>query len=233
MTTLLTVLESVAVLLVGLVLRLALFVVVVAAVATPILLALLGVKTIQDLRRRLLGLGELAGMPWRAGLLHTRGHLWLKPEGAALRIGLDGLAQRLLPRVERVALPARGASVKRGETLAEVVTAERRVAIPAPVDGRVARVNESLRRHPDRLERDPYLGGWLVAVQPVAQDRARFLEGDAARDWFRGENARLGHMFEQQLGLAAADGGEPVVPPERALTEEQWQRLAEAFLKAA
>jgi glycine cleavage system H lipoate-binding protein len=232
-TTLMTILESVGVFAVGLLLRLALFVVVVAAVATPILLAVMGVKTVQDLWRRLLGLGELAGLPWRSGLLHSSGHLWLKPEGEALRVGLDGLAQRLIPGVQRVALPKEGASVRRGETVAEVVTAQGRVPISAPLDGTVTRVNKRLQQHPVRVERDPYLRGWLFAIRPQAAETGSFLKGAFARDWFRAERARLDRIFEQELGLAAADGGEPIVPPERALTHEQWERLAAAFLKAA
>lgn len=230
MTTLLAFFGTVGVFVVGLVLRFALFVVVVAAVATPILLAIMGVKKVSDLWRRLLGLGELGGLPWRSGLFHTGGHLWLKPEGARLRVGIDGLAQRLVPGVREVSLPAEGTSVKRGEVVAEIVTESRRVPIPAPMDATVTRVNNTLRRHPDRVERDPYLGGWLLSLTPQRNADAGFMRGELAADWFKAEGARLRRMFEQELGLAAADGGEPLVAPESALRREQWERISSTFL---
>lgn len=233
MTTLMTILEAIAVFLVGLALRLALLVAVLAAVATPVLLALLGLRNVRELWRRVRGPRELAGLPWRSGLLHSAGHLWLEPGGSGLKLGLDGLAHRLLPGVQRVALPMAGAEVHRGEPIAEIVTASRRVPIPAPVDGTITEINRGLQRHPERLEKDPYRSGWLVRLRPQARDTSRFLTGDLAVDWFKGESARLARHFEQELGVAAADGGEPLLAPERALTKEQWQRLAEAFLSAS
>ena len=233
MTTLMTFLDGLWVLVVGLALRLALVVPLLLALLAPVVLVVGAVKLWARLRRRALGLSELAGLPWRRGLLHGPGHLWARRERDGLKLGLDALAQRLLHGVKRVALPMPGAKLERGEPIAEIVTAERRVPIAAPVAGRVTRVNRGVQQHPERLEQDPYVGGWLVTLEPAADEPARFLQGPQADDWFASESARLSRLLEHELGLASADGGEPVLPPARALTEEQWRKLADDFLRAA
>jgi len=231
--TLMTFLDGLWVLVVGLALRLALFVPLLLALLAPVVLVVGVVKLGARLRRRALGLGELAGLPWRSGLLHGPGHLWARREPAGLKLGLDALAQRLLHGVKRVALPMPGAKLERGQPIAELVTAERRVPIAAPVAGTVTRVNRALRDHPERLAEDPYVDGWLVTLKPAADEPTRFLQGRPAEDWFASESARLSRHLEHELGLASADGGEPVLPPARVLTEEQWRKLADEFLRAA
>lgn len=226
------VLDAMLVLIVGLMLRLAVFVAVAVAVLVPVFLAVLGLRGILAARRRVLGLSEVGGLPFRSGLLHTAGHLWMKPERAGLRLGLDGLARKLLPGVKRVALPAFGSVVRRGDPIAEVVTESRRVPIAAPMDGTVTGVNRRLQRDPDRLG-DPYVGGWLVKLRPATDDLREFLRNDLARDWFEGESGALAQLMEQELGVAAADGGQPLVSFESALRPEQWRKLTERFLKAA
>jgi glycine cleavage system H lipoate-binding protein len=232
-TTAETILEWATVMGAGLLFRLLIGVAIAAALAAPVVLLVWAVTRAYRLWRRALGMREVAGLSWRRGLLHWPSHLWAKRARDGFRIGLDGVAQRLLPEVKRVALPVRGLQVRKGEPLAEIVTDVRRVPIAAPVDGTVVDANFSLWRHPERLAEDPYLRGWLVTLRPAGADLGQVLEGAAATEWFAGESARLSRQLEHELGLAAADGGEPLAPPVRALSEEQWRRLADAFLKAA
>lgn len=233
MTTFFAILQGIGVLVIGLTLRVSLLVLVLAALSVPVLMAYLGVQWLRRVRQRLHGGAEPAGLPRHTGLLHTPGHLWLKPGADGFKVGLDGIAARLLPGVERVALPMAGAYLRRGEPIAEIVTASRRVPIPAPLDGTVARINRVLQRHPRKLERDPYAGGWLLTLRPRKAEAPLFLEGASAREWFGRESRRLARLLDQEMGVASADGGEPLAAPDKALTREQWDRLTSAFLKAA
>jgi hypothetical protein len=54
--------------------------------------------------------------------------------------------------------------------------------------------------------------------------------GEPARAWLASESARLVRFTEQQLGLAAADGGEWIAPPPSLLTPEQWEAMLSQFL---
>lgn len=234
MTGFMDVLITAGVFALGLLIRLALVVLVVAVIAAPVLLALEAGRRFAQLRRRLMGLGEVAGLQWRSGLHYARGHTWLKREGPrSVRIGVDGLVQRLLHGVRQVVLPVPGTSVRRGERLAEIVADGRSIPVVAPLDGRVSRVNASVARRPLLVEQDPYVRGWLVAIEPDQPGLERFPRDQPARDWLRSEGLRLARFFEHDLGVAAADGGEFAVPPVTALSDERFRALAEAFLREA
>lgn len=93
--------------------------------------------------------------------------------------------------------------------------------------------NRVLQRNPRTLERDPYVGGWLLTLRPRKAEAPLCLEGTSAREWFGRESRRLAQLLDQEMGVASADGGEPLAGTEKALTKEQWDRLTSAFLKAA
>jgi glycine cleavage system H protein len=231
MTTLTQVLEATAVFMLGLMARLALTLMIVVVLSVPILLALEAWKRFVALRRRALGIAEVGGLTWRAGLYYAPGHTWLERlRSGGVRLGADGLAQRLLTNVRHVVLPRVGTEVHRGQPLAEVTVGDRHVALVAPMDGAVVQVNEKVLREPQLLEEDPYGRGWLVTMKPAHEEVGRFFKGDAARDWFRSEGNRLSRFFEHDFGLAAADGGELMVPPQELLDEERWKRLTDEFL---
>jgi len=234
MTTLLQLAEGVATLAGGLVVRLLVSLLFLAAIAVPILLAFEVWTRLAPLRARLLGPSLVAGMPWREDLYYAPGHTWLKRGWRRrVKVGVDGLVQRLVPDVCRVDLPPVGVRVHRGEVTARIRCGERDAAIVSAVDGTVARVNESLAADPALVARDPYGGGWLYAVEPSGRDYLRLPYGEAAREWFRTEAARFDRMLEHDLGLAAADGGALVGPAPQLMDGERWRALTVRFLSAA
>jgi len=225
MTALADVLGSFGIFLVGIVIRLLVFAAVLAAIALPVLAGMALASRVGALRRRLLGLGEAGGVSYRAGLLYAPSHLWLMPKGERLRIGLDALAARLVPDATAVALPRAGDVVSRGAKLAEVTTGHRKLALRSPIDGRVRAVNRGLAGHPARAQRDPYVGGWLVEVEPSASG-GLFLWGEKARTWLATEANRFERALEHGHGLAAADGGAPQQDLVKALPDAEWAELA-------
>ncbi len=175
--------------------------------------------------------GELA---WRRGAYHAPNHTWLAPgKGGALTVGLDDLANRILPSVTSVELPRPGMAVHRGDPIAVLRAGGRTVRIAAPVDGTVLRVNGGVRRDPARVHRDPYGSGWLFTLAPADGAYHAFPQDRAAGGWLRSERLRLNHFVEAELGLAAADGGTLIEPLPTALGEEGWKKVVFAFLHAA
>jgi hypothetical protein len=55
--------------------------------------------------------------------------------------------------------------------------------------------------------------------------------GEQARSWLRAEGERLTLFYEEQLGMAAADGGELIGSPETLLSDAQWKALTRSFLR--
>ena len=113
----------------------------------------------------------------------------------------------------------------------DILCGKRRISIPSPLTGTVVAANDRLMRDPSLLNRDPYVRGWLVAVDAPGTPPTGLVNGEAARSWFARETHRLSRFFERELGVAAADGGEFVAPGPTLLSEEQWHAVTEAFLK--
>lgn len=225
-------LRGVAVFIAFLAARFALLLVVLAALTVVFLAGLAVVRVAGRVKRRVLGLSRVGGLQWRPGVFYTPGHAWLQPLGAGrLRVGLDDLAQHVVSRITSVALPEVGRSFRAGEPIAVIHAGRRHATIPAPVDGRVVAVNRGAARRPARLHADPYARGWLFALQAGDESYTRMPTGEPSRQWFSAEASRLSHFIEQQLGLAAADGGELVAPGPSLLTDEQWHELVGTFLK--
>lgn len=151
------------------------------------------------------------------GTFLADGHAWarIEPSGQ-VRIGLDDFARRALGPLERVDLPAPGATVHRGEPLFTLHRGHATVRVLAPLSGRVDEVNADLHKHPDWLAESPYGGGWvcLLDATNLAAELAALHIGKPVVDWYQEEIARL-----RQIG-GAAEGGAPQV---------DWATLEQAF----
>jgi len=171
------------------------------------------------------------GYAWRRDAFHAPNHTWLALRGPAeLAVGIDALAQELLPSVTAVELPRPGTFVRRGEPVAILHAGGRSVPVAAPVNGMIVRRNAQVEREPGVVKREPYGAGWLFSLTPSDTSYTALPAANDAAAWFDREQARLGHFLEEQLGLAAADGGELVAPPLTLLTSEGWDRLVKAFM---
>lgn len=225
MTTALEVLEALGSFVVGLAGRFGVFLVAGLVLATPALLLALAWLAIRHNRSP----GEL-GRATRVAPNHT----WLEPRrGGALRVGLDEIAQWILPSTTAVELPRRGMVVHRGDPIAVVRAGGRVVRIGSPVDGTVAAVNGRVRRNPALVKDAPYGEGWLFAIAPADRAWASLPAGLGADTFLLSEKRRLARFIDEELGIAAADGGHLVAPAPALLGEDGWKKVVSAFLSAA
>jgi len=225
------ILQAVGVFLAGLLARLGIFLGMVAVLVLPALALALAARGVAARRRRALGLRRVAGLLFRPGAWYAPGHTWLERRaGGALELGLDDLAQRLMPSVTAVDLPQPGAPVARGDVIARLHGGGRALSIPSPIAGRVAGVNAGVLRDPALVKRDGYGKGWLLALAPADEAFEAFPRGAAAEEFLRAEAGRFGRFLEDRLGFAAADGGELVAPAPWLVGEEGWKALTAAFL---
>lgn len=225
MTTAIGVLEALGSFVVGLAGRFGVFFVAALALLVPAFLLALLWRAVER-RRAPTELGMLARV--------APNHTWLeRMRGGALRVGVDEIAQRILPSATAVELPARGMVVHRGDPIAVVRAGRRTVRIGSPVDGTIAGVNRRVRRNPSLVKTSPYGDGWLFAIVP-ADTRWRSLPAGVRADTFLiEERRRLARFMEAELGLAAADGGHLVAPAPALLGEDGWKKVVSAFLTAA
>jgi glycine cleavage system H lipoate-binding protein len=224
-------LQSTGVFVAGLLARVGLFLAMLAVLVLPALAIALVLRAVSSRRRRALGLRRVGGLLFRPDLFYAPGHTWLhRRKSGALELGLDDLAQRLLPSVTAVELPRPGTPVARGEPVATLHGGGRAVSIPSPVTGTVAGVNAAVVRDPTLVKRDGYGRGWLVAIAASDPSFAQLPRGIEAEVWLRREANRWTHFVEDRLGFAAADGGELVAPAPWLVGEEGWLELTKEFL---
>ncbi len=226
-------LEAIGIFLAGLLARIGVVLAVAMVLLVPVLVWLGGARLFAAARRRALGVEPAGGFMFRRGIFYAPGHTWVKPEGGKLKVGIDDLAQRILPWATDVELPKPGSVVRKGDAVATISCGGKVARIVAPVDGTVVAVNPAVARDPSLVKRDSYARGWLFWMVPSDERYRSLPSGDPARGWFATEAQRLGVFFEHQLGISAADGGEWIAPPPQLLREEQWEALTGAFLRAA
>jgi glycine cleavage system H protein len=225
-------LTPVLIFLVGLTVRALLLVGVMIVVGIPIVAALFGWQGVTWLADRALGLRKVGHLRFLETAYYTPAHLWLQERGEAIRLGLDDVAQKVLPEIRAVALREAGTEVTKGEPIGEISCPEGVITIKAPVNGIIAVVNDRVIRQPVLLHRDPYRA-WLMEVRPKADGYTQWPSADRAREWLAEEDRRLTDFFEHQLGIATADGGELLMPAHKALTPQQWDTIRKSFLGAA
>ena len=231
MTAFIDTLTTIGVFVAGLAARLGIVLVIALILIAPVLLALGAGRVLGAMRMWMQGYRSAGSLRFRGGLSYAPGHTWVKSEGGALKVGLDDLAQRILPWTVAVALPRTGRMVKEGEPVATLSCGDREVKVAAPASGRIVAVNQEVLREPTLAKSENYGSGWLFAIEPAGVEWKTLPAGEQARSWLRAEGERLTRFYEDQLGLAAADGGELIGSPETLLTEGQWKILSRSFLR--
>jgi glycine cleavage system H lipoate-binding protein len=227
----LAVLGTALIFLVGMIVRALLALAVLAVLILPMAAVLFGFVWLHRLFDRMTGLRRVGHVRWREGCYYTPDHLWIRPRGReTVRVGVDDLAQRVLPAIAAVRLSAAGQHVRQGEPVGEIRCVDGGFTLRAPVTGVIDTVNSRVVASPGLLHRDPYRRGWLIEMHPEASAYETLPAGERARTWLAAEDHRLTEFFEHQLGIAAADGGELVLPPHRLLTPAQWQSVRRDFL---
>ena len=145
-------------------------------------------------------------VPGRAFL--SDGHAWARIEDSGqVRVGLDDFARKALGEIESVDLPAKDATVRRGEPIFVVHRGGAAVRFFAPLSGRVAEVNPGLLVSPHWLGQSPYAEGWVCLIEPadLAGDLTSLRIGKPVIDWYQAEIARL-----REVGGPAEQGAPEV-----------------------
>jgi len=176
------------------------------------------------------GVGGEFSIP--GGVLISAGHSWasLADDGTA-KIGVDDFARKLLGRVDAIALPEVGMSVKAGQPLFSVSQDHRHAQFHAPLSGKVVNVNQELRRDPGMFTHQTYGKNWICVVEGEDLDAElpKLKIGKSAVAYFQEELDRF-KAFLQKLG-----GGEAVDPASlcigalEKLDDAQWETAAREF----
>jgi glycine cleavage system H protein len=215
----------------GIAARLGIVLLAMAAILVPALLVFGLLRGFAWARRRTQGLSLAGTVRYRPGLLYAPGHTWVRRERGTARVGVDDLAQKILPWAVSVRLPRPGTALQAGAPAAVISAGDREATIRAPLTGTVTAVNPDVVLEPSLVKSDAYARGWLFAMRPES-DRIEGLRGEGeAQAWLAAEGERLNHWLETRLGIATADGGELMDPVAAHLDPQAWKDLTESFLR--
>jgi glycine cleavage system H protein len=105
-------------------------------------------------------------------LRYSEDHLWVRPGGDTVRVGITDFAQDSLGDVVDVTLPDPGAGITAEEACGEIESTKSLSDLVAPITGTVRTRNEALGDSPEQINEDPYGDGWLleVTVDPATRD---------------------------------------------------------------
>ena len=98
-------------------------------------------------------------------LSYTRTHEWMRREGDIATIGITDHAQDELGDVVFIELPEEGATFSAGDPFGTIESVKAVSDLYAPVGGEVVEVNETLNDSPERVNEDPYGGGWMIRLR--------------------------------------------------------------------
>lgn len=102
-------------------------------------------------------------------LSYTKTHEWVRREDDVATVGITDHAQDELGDVVFIELPEKGATFGAGDAFGTVESVKAVSDLYAPIGGEVVEVNEALNDAPEKINEDPYGGGWIVKLR-VSED---------------------------------------------------------------
>ncbi|MBI3242574.1 MAG: glycine cleavage system protein H [Chloroflexi bacterium] len=119
-------------------------------------------------------------------------HVWVRPDGEGVTIGLDALGLESLGDMAYLSLQAVGLPARRGETLGSLEAAKMVGDLIAPVSGVITARNEAVLHDPSLINRDPYGAGWIVQLAPSdwERDSVELVHGAELKLWVEAEIER-------------------------------------------
>jgi glycine cleavage system H lipoate-binding protein len=109
---------------------------------------------------------------------------------------MDDFARALMHRTDQVRVPPAGARVGAGEVLFELSSGDKKLAMLAPLAGRVLSANPHLSVDPLLPSREPFGRGWIALLQAdtlngAEECRNRLMTGHAAEEWLGEETVKI------------------------------------------
>ena len=100
---------------------------------------------------------------------YTKDHEWAQTEGSELLVGITAFAVDALGDITLVSLDVKvGDTVTAGKTFGTIESVKTLSDLFAPVSGKVTRINSALEDHPELINEDPWVKGWMIAIAPDA-----------------------------------------------------------------
>jgi glycine cleavage system H protein len=98
-------------------------------------------------------------------LRYTKDHEWVRVDGDEATIGITAYAADQLGDIVFVELPDAGRTIEQSAPFGVVESVKAVSDLFAPISGEVVEANADLGANPERVNSDPYEGGWMIRVR--------------------------------------------------------------------
>jgi len=129
----------------------------------------------------------MAGYP--SELRYTDKHVWVRPDGELVVLGITQVAVDRLGAIGFVELPYPGELFKAGKVICRVSGDTASAPILLPLTVKVMDVNRALDGGAGRINDDPYGEGWMMRVEPGDMAEVEALMDADAYEAFVAEGA--------------------------------------------
>ena len=101
----------------------------------------------------------------------SQDHVYVQTSDEGAQVGISDFAAEALGTIIYVELPEVGDDIMKNEPFATVESGKASVELPAPISGKVLKVNEELEDAPELINQDTYGKGWIavLAIKEVAE----------------------------------------------------------------
>jgi glycine cleavage system H protein len=103
-------------------------------------------------------------------LRYHQEHDWARVDGDEAVLGITWFAQDALGELVHYEAPAVGATLRQGDSYAEVESVKAVSDVIAPLSGEVLEVNQKVVDEPETVNEDPYGDGWLARIRLADPD---------------------------------------------------------------
>ncbi len=175
------------------------------------------------------------------GLFFHPGHTWARLiSGQKIEVGIDDFLQKSIGKIERVILPAIGATVKQGQPIFTLEKGGKSLHVVSPVSGKISTLNADIANNTGLIQDNPYMQGWFCTIEPeqLASSLSLLTIAERSVEWIRSEVARfrefvLGEYAQPQaIGATMFDGGIPVTGTLDHMEEASWKKFESQFLQS-
>jgi len=123
-------------------------------------------------------------MTIQSGLWYHKEHEWVRIDGTKAVLGISDFAQDALGDIVYLELPKVGIHVLCGAEITEIESTKTTSPMYAPVGGKIVSVNETLKEHPELVNKDPYGEGWIAVIEMTDPKEVEKLMTSSAYDAF-------------------------------------------------
>jgi glycine cleavage system H protein len=98
-------------------------------------------------------------------LYYTEDHEWIRVDGNTATVGITDFAQSELGDIVFVETEFEGTELDQGDVFGTVEAVKTVSELFMPVSGTIVDVNDDLQSAPEKVNDEPYGGGWMIRIE--------------------------------------------------------------------